>query len=96
MDMCMDMCNMAHAHAVMHICICIRSGPLATQAAGWRDRTELTELAGPQLAKRARGTEFGDGASDGIGDVSQHVRLLAGLLPPYVPMERDAIKVVHW
>ena len=68
-----------------------------TQASGGRDRTELIELAGPQLAKRARGTEAGDVASDGdeADDVSRHVRLLEGLLPPYPPLEREAVKVVH-
>ena len=63
------------------------------QAAGWRDRSELVELAGRSLTTRARGTGAGGGDGDGADDVSQHARLLDGLLPPYAPIERGAVKV---
>ena len=63
------------------------------QAAGWRDRSELVELAGNSLTTRARGTGAGGGDGDGADDVSQHARLLEGLLPPYAPIERGAVKV---
>jgi len=87
-----------HMHVHVHVLRPRPAGyPPPPQASGWRDRAELIELAGPQLAKRARGTEAGDGGSDGdgAGDVSQHARLLEGLLPPYPPLEREAVKVMH-
>ena len=89
-----------HAHA-MHMprtlactCATIEARWLPPlQAAGWRDRSELVELAGRSLTTRARGTGAGGGDGDGADDVSQHARLLDGLLPPYAPIERGAVKV---
>eukprot|EP00964_Phaeocystis_antarctica_P034062 scaffold19369_cov38-Phaeocystis_antarctica.AAC.2 len=83
-----------HAHAMhlgMHMSHARWLPPL--QAAGWRDRSELVELAGNSLTTRARGTGAGGGDGDGADDVSQHARLLEGLLPPYAPIERGAVKV---
>mmetsp|Transcript_17499 Transcript_17499/g.35561 ORF Transcript_17499/g.35561 Transcript_17499/m.35561 type:complete len:691 (-) Transcript_17499:219-2291(-) len=57
------------------------------EAAGWRDRAELEQRAGTQLAERARGA----GAEGGAAGAT-HDGLLAGLLPPYAAMEAQAVK----
>ena len=69
--------------------------PSPTQAAGWRDRAELVELAGPQLARRARGAEAGEGEGDEPQQQQQqqqHAALLEAVLPPYAPLETGAVK----
>ena len=68
--------------------------PTPTQAAGWRDRAELVELAGPQLARRARGAEAGEGEGEGEEQQQQqrHAALLEAILPPYAPLETGAVK----